>query len=104
MRIPTVIQIAALAAGAVFCASACGNPCQDLSHFICNCQTNSTDQQSCTTQVDNQAKGQGPTSKQQQCCSELQATCTCDKLAAGDLAACGLAENALSQTPPACPR
>jgi hypothetical protein len=88
-----------LAATAPLGVVACGNPCQDLGHAICNCEATAAAQQNCTANVDNEAKNQSPSKAQQQCCSALLNTCTCDQLADGNLAACGLAQNANSNVP-----
>lgn len=74
-----------------FITSACDNSCVKLSHKICQCERTTSEQQACIQRVDNQAATRDATEEEQNECARLEDECTCKKLAAGDLAACGLA-------------
>jgi hypothetical protein len=69
----------------------CGDPCTDLSKKICKCKSTETEQQACTQALGDSTRPTATTTEQERC-SQLLDTCTCKKLKAGDLAACGLAE------------
>lgn len=86
----------------------CGNPCRDLSEKICQCLPTAERRTQCVSQI-NVLAGQwnsNPNSPShaagdqeaagQRRCMQLLETCTCDKLQAGDLAACGLANESAS--------
>ena len=79
-----LILSAALLAG-------CGDPCTDLSKRICKCKPTAIEQQACTQSISDSTRTTA-TSAEQEICSNLLDSCTCQKLKAGDLAACGLAE------------
>ena len=74
--------------------SACGNPCKTLAEDVCKCEPTETLQRSCIGALSDDS-GEGPSTEQQNVCSELlSTTCTgadlCERLANGDLEACGL--------------
>lgn len=84
--------------GLALCAAlvppaACGHPCRDLSDTICRCAQTTEEEQRCIRQVhalasqDKRVHDANAT----RTCAALLETCTCEALAAGDLAACGLA-------------
>ncbi|MEK7705199.1 MAG: hypothetical protein AAB426_09590 [Myxococcota bacterium] len=73
-------------------ASACDSPCVTLGHVICDCETSETAQQSCRQTVDDRSKDTDVSSADEKRCSELLDSCSCNKLADGNLAACGLDE------------
>ena len=73
-------------------AAGCGDPCVDLSHKICRCEPNDIEQRACMQRVDNDAATRKTNEKQRNECNQLIDTCSCSKLAEGDLAACGLAQ------------
>ena len=70
---------------------ACSDPCMDLAKQICACEPTIVKQQSCELRVEAQAEYRDPTKEQMERCEALKDDCTCEKLAAGDMAACGLA-------------
>ena len=74
--------------------AACGHPCTDLSNTICNCEKTESAQQACQQRVKAENDATPPSDSQEKCCQDIldRNSCTCDKLAAGDLAACGLTE------------
>jgi len=82
-----------LAFGAALFAVGCGDPCYDLSKTICRCYTTDLQQQGCVSALDADAQGDRASEEEQAVCQEIldAKTCTCDALAEGDLAACGLA-------------
>ena len=74
--------------------SACGNPCLTLAKDVCKCEPTETLQRSCIDSLSDDSDG-GPSQEEQNVCSDLlSTTCTgedlCERLARGDLAACGL--------------
>jgi hypothetical protein len=69
----------------------CGDPCTDLSKKICKCKPTAMEQQSCTQAISDSTRSTA-TKAEQETCSNLLDTCSCDKLEHGDLAACGLSE------------
>ncbi len=74
--------------------SSCANPCVDLSKKICRCEEGDSRQQACidrvTQEADNLPADEQPTQAEENRCAELEKSCTCKKLDAGDFAACGL--------------
>lgn len=72
--------------------AACDNPCVQLGHAICDCEATETAQQTCRSAVDDRADETDLSSADEKRCSELLEDCSCERLAAGDLAACGLSE------------
>ena len=70
----------------------CGNACDDLRTKICNCETNSTNQQTCLARAADDTHK--VTNAEQTRCAQLNDTCTCGALACGNLAACGLTNDA----------
>jgi hypothetical protein len=71
--------------------AACGDPCTDLSKKICKCKPTEIEQQACIQAISDSSRPTA-TSDQQGVCADIMDGCTCKKLKAGDLAACGLAE------------
>ena len=71
--------------------AACADPCMDLAKQICACEPTIVKQQSCDLRVEAQAEYREPTREQMEQCEVIKENCTCEKLAAGDMAACGLA-------------
>ncbi|MBT6432916.1 MAG: hypothetical protein HOK97_17645 [Deltaproteobacteria bacterium] len=76
--------------------SACGNPCLTLAKDVCKCEPTETLQRSCISALTDDSD-EGPSQEQQNVCSDLlSTTCTgddlCERLAQGDLAACGLSQ------------
>ena len=70
----------------------CGDPCLQLSRDICRCERTEFEQQACIQRVEAAALDVDLSAGQEDCCADLRDSCTCDRLAAGDLAACGLAQ------------
>lgn len=87
---------ALLLAAAALGALHCGHPCRELSDRVCRCAQNAEQEARCLRQVRSLASqdraGRNTDAARQ--CAELLETCTCEALAAGDLAACGLAKQA----------
>ena len=83
-----------LAFVAIVGVGACGHPCRELSDRVCRCAQNADQEARCLRQVRalaSQDKLGHDAEATRQCVAFLQ-TCTCEALAAGDLAACGLAK------------
>jgi hypothetical protein len=74
----------------------CGNPCNDLAGKVCDCQPTRAKQKSCEISVDSASQNISLSDEEKDRCSEIldAETCTCDALAAGDYASCGLSEDA----------
>lgn len=71
----------------------CSGNCESLAEKICSCRPNRTEENTCLEQI-KAGSGLEVTTEQEQICSELLDTCTCDALERDDLAACGLAPRA----------
>jgi len=69
----------------------CGNPCEDLGKKVCSCQTTAAAEAACVQRVKDEAKRTPITSTNKELCAEVIDGCSCEKLAAGDFKACGLA-------------
>ena len=83
-----IVALVALA----WLASSCGDPCLNLSEQVCLCEASEQAQHACIQRIQNQAGTQPATPQAtQETCSTLLESCTCARLAQGDLAACGLA-------------
>jgi len=74
-------------------AAGCGNPCDDLVNKICGCNANDTAVTACKNRVSADTLYSSPTAEQKNVCATLNDTCTCNALACGDYAACGLAKS-----------
>jgi hypothetical protein len=68
----------------------CSKPCKDLAHKICGCETTQAAKSACTDRADQEAKNHKVSKTTERLCADMLDTCTCDKLASGDLDACGL--------------
>lgn len=80
----------------------CDDPCTKLSHKICECERDEYTQQACIQRVDTIAERRDVSEREENCCAELIDQCTCDKLADGDLAACGIAQESDAGAESAC--
>ena len=87
-----LLLAATLALGAV----ACGSACKDLANKVCDCQPTRAKKDSCELAVDTAAENSEPSSGQEDVCQDIldSGECTCEALQAGDLAVCGLANDA----------
>lgn len=74
-------------------ASACGDPCRDLSEAVCRCAPSREEQQRCIKHVRALANlnDKSDTAQARTQCAAMLQSCTCEALANGDLKACGLA-------------
>lgn len=81
--------------------TACSDPCVDLSEKVCRCERTEVEQRACIQRVNDEAGLRDTTTAQQDRCSELLDGCTCEALADGDLARCGLAYESEQQPRPA---
>lgn len=72
--------------------TACSDSCVDLSQEICACEPSQTAQTACLNRLDTRTSLRDATEEELERCTQLLDTCTCDALARGDYAACGLAE------------
>ncbi len=88
-RMLSVLAFAASAAA----SGACDDPCLALTRDLCYCERTEFDQQACVRRIE-AVSVPTPTEAEEDCCIRLQETCNCDDLAAGNLAACGIAQEA----------
>jgi hypothetical protein len=72
------------------CAVHCSKPCKDLARQICACETTQAAKSACNDRADQEAKNYKVSKTTENICASLKDSCTCEKLASGDLAACGL--------------
>ncbi|MEZ4272853.1 MAG: hypothetical protein R3C68_15895 [Myxococcota bacterium] len=70
----------------------CDNACDVLNSRICACQPTDTDRQSCKQRVTAAKRLVTLSPEDKERCEVLLDTCNCERLAEGDLAACGLSE------------
>jgi uncharacterized protein YgiB involved in biofilm formation len=92
------LLVAGLAACLALGAAACGSACEDLANKICDCQPTRAKKESCKISYDTANQNIDPSSEQDDACQAIldSGNCTCESLQAGDLASCGLSNDALS--------
>lgn len=90
--LPVGLALLGLALG----ASACGSACGQLARKICNCQETRAEEDACKLATDSAKRNFEPSDAEENACQKIldSGDCTCEALAAGDLAACGLANDA----------
>ncbi|MFO0725781.1 MAG: hypothetical protein U1E65_18500 [Myxococcota bacterium] len=77
--------------GALSIATGCSDACTALSEQVCLCLPNSPEQTACVNEVKlSKASKTEVTAAELSACENYLTTCTCDALARGDRAACGL--------------
>ena len=83
-----------LAAGLAF---GCDSPCRELANKVCDCQTTRAKIARCEATIDSADQNIDPSDGESDVCQQIldDGTCTCEALQAGDLAACGLSEDAM---------
>jgi hypothetical protein len=69
----------------------CKSACQELADNICACEMTAAARQTCEVRVKADAESKSPSDAEEKACEGLIDQCSCDKLAAGDYQACGLA-------------
>ena len=69
-------RLALLALACLGLATGCGSNCKDLGDRICGCQTTTSAQDTCKTQVSNELKAQNITDAEEAHCEALLKTCT----------------------------
>jgi len=95
-RLINLMLVLTLAAGLALGASACGSACADLAHKICKCQPTRAKEDACKLATATAKRNSSPSNSEENACQKIlnSHACTCEALAAGDLAACGLANDA----------
>jgi uncharacterized protein YgiB involved in biofilm formation len=95
-RLFKLLLIALTAAGLALTVSACGSACGDLARKICKCQPTRAKEDACKLATDSAKRNFDPSNSEEKACEQILSSgnCTCEALAAGDLAACGLANDA----------
>jgi hypothetical protein len=83
-------------------AAGCSDPCTELAEKVCECEKTETAQQACLERIDATEPDHTVKDAELDCCSARLEECTCKRLADGDLAACGLAQESDSEPPQAC--
>ncbi len=92
------VSRAVLSIGFLLTMVSCGNPCLDVAKQVCRCKATEYEQRDCVRNVTAAAgaKDSPSTEETEQCSELLSSTCSgddvCERLADGDLAACGLTE------------
>jgi hypothetical protein len=84
--------VLALLAGLGTSAVGCKDPCAELANKICDCEPDETQKQSCKDRYKTDTVK--PTDAEQDRCDKLNDSCSCNALACGDFAACGLGKDA----------
>ena len=95
-RLLNAVILLSLAAGLALSGLACGSACEDLANKICDCQPTRTKEDSCKISISSAVENYDISSGQDDACQKIldSGGCTCEALKAGDLAACGLANDA----------
>ncbi|MEM6732675.1 MAG: hypothetical protein AAF658_14040 [Myxococcota bacterium] len=81
--VAVVVAVSSLSQG-------CDDSCRDLSEQICQCESTQTSQSACLQRLDQREGAVVVGTEDLERCNALIDTCTCDALANGDYAACGL--------------
>ncbi|MBI5527713.1 MAG: hypothetical protein HY897_15390 [Deltaproteobacteria bacterium] len=89
-RLLAAAGAAAAFAIAVLVLPACTSPCDELASTICGCEK-TRDRQDACRQTFVTGNPVSVSSERQDVCDRYLETCTCEALASGDYAACGLA-------------
>jgi hypothetical protein len=91
-----LLLISCLSLALALLGAGCGSACQDLANQVCDCQPTRSKQERCERSIDSAFRNDEPSSGEDDRCQEIldSGTCTCEALAAGNLAACGLANDA----------
>lgn len=90
-RLRAVVAVCgALLAAASLALTACTSPCDELATTICDCEKTRDLRDQCR-QTFVAGNPVSVSSGRQDLCDSYLETCTCEALAAGDYAACGLA-------------
>jgi hypothetical protein len=95
-HVSALARTAALALGALglLAASGCSGPCSTLSEQVCQCRPSRPEIDACVQQVRlSRASKPNPSIAEEAVCEAIldSGKCTCDAVARGELAACGLA-------------
>lgn len=83
-------QLSAVILAAFLGAAGCDPPCVALAKEVCRCEATEREQRACIERVEDDASAREATDEESARCEELLDTCSCERLDAGDLAACGL--------------
>lgn len=77
--------------------ASCDSPCRELADYICNCQSTRAKRESCRNSIAAADSNIDPSDEEEDACQRIldSGRCTCQALAAGEYAACGLAANPL---------
>ncbi len=92
-HLPIFVLLLALAAMSFGCDSAC----RELANKICDCQPTRAKVVRCETTIETADRNIDPSDGEEDRCQEIldSGACTCEALNSGDLAACGLSEDAM---------
>jgi len=78
-------------------ALGCDSACRELADNICECQPTRAKVARCETTIETADRNIDPSDGEEDRCQEIldSGACTCEALNSGDLAACGLSEDAM---------
>lgn len=68
----------------------CDGPCRALAERICDCEFNARERAACIQEIDSNESVRPPTDEENERCSELMDSCTCDALENQEFDRCGL--------------
>jgi hypothetical protein len=88
----------ALGALALACVAGCDSACKELGSKVCDCQPSRSKEERCRTAIDAAYENREPSDSEEDTCQSIldHGTCTCEAIAADNLAACGLSSDAAS--------
>ena len=87
------VRLAGALVGLAITGSGCGDACIDLSEKICQCEPTEGRQQACLQRVSDEEGSKVVSQSDREVCETKLDSCTCAKLADGELAACGLSRD-----------
>jgi|DewCreStandDraft_4_1066084.scaffolds.fasta_scaffold00303_29 hypothetical protein len=95
MKLRLFCPVFALALSMAF-GSGCGSPCKDLADKICDCMPTRLSQERCHTNVNAADSNTSISEEEEDRCQAIldSGRCTCEAIQAGDVSACGLANDA----------
>ncbi len=93
----SLLALALLLAAACLGAG-CDSACKELGHKVCDCQASRSAELRCEIAIESAYQNSEPSDSEEDRCQAIldDGTCTCEAVAADNLAACGLANDAAS--------
>jgi hypothetical protein len=89
-----VVVLGLLAAALL--GAGCDSACKELGSKVCDCQPSRSKEERCRIAIDAAFQNREPSSGEEDTCQAIldDGTCTCEAVAADNLAACGLSNDA----------